>query len=107
MIGAVLVAPVVILDSGSSGGPRCSTTILYKGNRYEPRPTGRLVEAVAVGVGVASGCGTPSNVDLRTIAGVRPAVAVALGSEPATAYVRRGLCAGLTRAKLLTCLRGL
>ena len=105
VIGAVLVAPVVLLGTGSKH-PACSTTILYQGQRYVARPSGRVVEAIAVGVGVASGCGTtPANVDLRSVQGVSAARAVALASDPSTLYVRRGLCPGKWDAALLACLR--
>jgi hypothetical protein len=107
VIGGVLIAPVVLLGSGSGRGGSCKTTIRYQGRPYVARDTGRVVEAIAVGVGVASGCGTkPANVDLRTVAGVRAAKAVALASDPSTVYVRRGVCPSLARAALLRCLRG-
>ena len=106
VLGAVLVAPVVLLGSGSSKRPTCRTTILYHGRRYAGRPAGRVVEAIAVGVGVIRGCGgKPANVDLRSVAGVRPSVAVALASDPATVYVARGVCPQLARGALLRCLK--
>jgi len=105
LIAAVLVAPVVLLGTGAKHAP-CSTTILYRGRHYVARPTGRVVEAIAVGVGVASGCGTkPANVDLRSVQGVSADRAVALASDPATVYVRRGVCPGEEREALLVCLR--
>ena len=106
VIAGVLVAPVVLLGTGQKHAA-CSTTILYKGHRYLPQSTGRVVEAIAVGVGVASGCGTtPTNVGLRTVQGVSAARAVALASDPSTVYVRRGVCPGKRREALLACLRG-
>lgn len=105
VIAAVLVAPVVLLGTGPKHRA-CSTTILYRGQRYAARSSGRVVEAIAVGVGVASGCGAkPSNVDLRSVQGVSPARAVAIASEPSLVYVRRGVCPGKQRAALLACLR--
>ena len=105
VIGAVLVAPVVLLGTGPKH-PACSTTILYQGQRYVARSSGRVVEAIAVGVGVASGCGTkPANVDLRSVQGVSPARAIALASDPSTVYVRRGVCPGKQDRSLLACLR--
>src|SRR5438128_2498024 len=94
VIGAVLVAPIVLLSGGPSGKTVvCRTTILYRRHHYVARPTSRVVEAIAVGIGVASGCATkPANVDLRSVAGVDPALAVALASDPSTVYVRRGVC---------------
>jgi hypothetical protein len=107
VLAAVLVAPVVLLGSGSQKSTACRTTIRYQGRLYDARDSGRVVEAIAVGIGVASGCGsTPTNVDLRTVAGVRAGRAVALASDPSTVYVRRGVCSGLRRAALLACLRG-
>ena len=106
VIAAVLVAPVVLLGTGPKHAA-CSTTVLYRGQRYVARPTGRVVEAIAVGVGVASGCGTkPANVGLRTVQGVSAARAVALASDSSTVYVRRGVCPGTERDALLRCLRG-
>ena len=105
VIAAVLVAPVVLLGTGPKH-PVCSTTILYRGHHYVAHSTGRVVEAIAVGVGVASGCGTtPANVGLRTVQGVSAARAVALASDPSTVYVRRGVCTGKERDALLACLR--
>ena len=105
VLAAVLVAPVVLLGTGPAKQGSCSPTILYQGRRYAARPTGRVVEAIAVGVGVASGCGKPANVDLRSVAGVDVALAVALASDPSTAYVRRGRCPRLVGAALLRCLQ--
>jgi len=106
VIGAVLVAPIVLLGTGSTKQKACTTTILYQGQRYIERSSGRIVEAIALGVGVASGCGTkPTNVDLRTVQGVSAVRAIALASEPSTVYVRSGVCPAKARAALLTCLR--
>ena len=105
VIAAVLVAPVVLLGTGPKHAA-CSTTVRYQGQRYVARTSGRVVEAIAVGVGVASGCGTkPSNVDLRTVQGVSAARAVALASDSSTVYVRRGVCPGKERDALLRCLK--
>ena len=106
VIAAVLVAPVVLLGTGPNHKAACSTTILYQGQRYVARSSGRVVEAIAVGIGVASGCGTkPANVDLRSVQDVSAARAVALASEPSKVYVRRGVCPGKVRDALLACLR--
>src|SRR5690349_2629803 len=105
VLAAVLAAPVVLLGTGQKHAP-CSTTVLYQGQRYVARTTGRVVEAIAVGVGVASGCGTkPANVDLRSVQGVSSTRAVALASDSSTVYVRRGVCPGKADAALLACLR--
>jgi hypothetical protein len=106
VIAAVLAAPVVLLGTGQKHAA-CSTTVLYQGQRYVARTSGRVVEAIAVGVGVASGCGTkPANVDLRTVQGVSAARAVALASDSSTVYVRRGVCPGKERDALVRCLKG-
>jgi hypothetical protein len=105
VIAAVLVAPVVLLGTGPKQPP-CSTTIHYLGQPYLARPSGTVVEAIAVGVGVASGCGQkPANVDLRSVQGVSPARAVAIASNPRTIYVRRGVCSGEQDGGLLSCLK--
>jgi hypothetical protein len=105
VIGAVLVAPIVLLGTGQKHAA-CSTTILYGGRRYLARSSGRVVQAIAVGVGVASGCGTkPANVALRSVQGVSATRAVALASQPSTVYVRRGVCPRKARVALLACLR--
>jgi len=93
VLAGVLVAPLVLLGTGTKHTTTCRTTILYRRHRYVGRPTRRVVEAIAVGIGVATGCGAkPANVDLRSVAGITPALAVALASEPTTVYVREGIC---------------
>ncbi len=97
----VLVAPVVF----RSGGSTCALRLAYAGGVYTARavPAGALVQAEAIGTGVVSGCGaTPENVDVRTMEGVSPAVAVALPTETATVYVRAGRC--MRSATLVACL---
>jgi hypothetical protein len=106
VIAGVLVAPIVLLGTGSKAPP-CSTAILYQGQRYLPRHSGRVVEAIAIGIGVASGCGQkPQNVDLRSVQGVSAARAVVIASNPSTIYVRRGVCPSEQGSALLSCLRG-
>lgn len=107
VLAGVLIAPVVLLGSGQQKRTNCRTTIRYERRLYDARDTGRVVEAIAVGVGVASGCGNaPTNVDLRSVAGVSTERAVALASDPSTVYVRRGICPHRGRTALLRCLRG-
>jgi hypothetical protein len=104
VLAAVLVAPLVILGTGSKHGTTCAQRILFRRQHYTARPTTRVVEAIAVGVGVASGCGQkPSNVNLRSVAGIKPALAVALASDPTTVYVRVGVCPHAKNA--IRCLR--
>jgi hypothetical protein len=105
----VLVAPVVLRSSGGSAKP-CARALHYEGRQYLARPVapGRLVEAIAIGVGVTSGCGaSPANVDLRSIAGVEPTLAVALAADSSAIYVRPGVCAASTATTLVGCLHRL
>jgi hypothetical protein len=107
IIAAALVAPVV-LRGGGSRAKACAHTLLYQGRQYVARQVGpkQAVQAIAVGVGVTSGCGaSPSNVDLRSLAGVKPTDAVALAADQSSIYVRRGLCSASSSRELLGCLR--
>lgn len=108
LIGAVLVAPVVLLSGGASRGKLCAHTLLYQGRRYIARPVApdEVVEAVAIGVGVESGCGaSPANVDLRSLVDVKPAAAVGLPADQSSIYVRRGLCPVSSARDLIACLK--
>ncbi len=101
----VLVTPVAFRGGG---GGSCARSLLYAGRTYTARDAGdaAVVQSIAIGVGVVSGCGAaPANVDVRSIAGVRPAYAVALPTETTTLYVSRGRCPDRTAAALLGCLR--
>ena len=101
----VLVAPVVLRGHGSS----CSLTLSYQGRTYTARDVGdaHIVQSIAIGVGVLSGCGTsPQNGNLRSIAGIPPAFAVGLPTEASTVFVERGRCPDLTGTRLVRCLRG-
>jgi len=105
VVVAVLVAPVV-LRGGSS--PRCSSSLLYAGRTYVPRAVSSrdAVQAVAIGVGVTSGCGAqPSNVDVRSLVGVRPTAAVGVDGQDSSVFVRPDLCPKADGASLLRCLR--
>lgn len=106
VIVGVLVAPVVILTTGSPNN-KCSLNLRYNGVRYSARHVSskQLVQGVAVGIGETSGCGTkPANIGVRTLLGVRPTVAVGLSADQSSIYVRRGLCAHAVPTALLTCL---
>jgi hypothetical protein len=108
VIGGVLVAPVVLRGDGSPGGPACASSLLYRGRLYVARAAGAapVVQAIAIGVGVTRGCGvSPANVDLRSLAGVEPSVAVGLPADQSSIYVRRGVCPSASSAGLLACLR--
>jgi len=105
-IGAALVAPVVFRNSPS--GSTCAKTLAYKGVEYTARtvPATAFVQSIAIGVGIASGCGsTPANVNVRSVTGIRPTVAIAVPTDQTSIYVRRGACAGVAAARLVPCLR--
>ena len=101
----VLVAPVVLRGGG---GGSCRRQLRYAGHTYTSRELDgvRLVQAIATGVGVASGCdAAPENVDVRTLSGIPPGLAVALPTESSTVYVARGRCGSETGRRLVACLR--
>lgn len=103
----MLVAPVVILSGGSKAKP-CAAELVYRGRRYVARPVPRVVQAVAVGVGVENGCGAVNeSVNVRSLTGIAPSIAIAVSGESASIYVRRGLCPDATAAGLLACVRRL
>lgn len=80
----------------------------YRGRAYAVRslPDNALVQAVSIGVGVVHGCGAkPQNVNIRSLLGVRPSVAVALEGDQSSVYVRQGLCPALTARALAACLK--
>lgn len=105
VIAGVLVAPVVL-----SGGPAgsCSTSLYYLGHAYTVRSAGGAdaVQAIAIGVGITRGCGSkPEDVGVRSLAGVAPAVAVAVAGDASSVYVRRGVCIHSPASALLACLK--
>ena len=105
-IGAALVAPVVFRNA--PGSSTCAKTLAYQGVEYTARtvPATAFVQSIAIGVGIASGCGsTPANVDVRSVTGIRSTVAIAVPTDQTSIYVRKGTCAGLAGARLLPCLR--
>jgi hypothetical protein len=105
IVATVLVAPVVL--RGGSSSP-CSQSLSYAGRTYTARTANprQLVQALAVGVGVASGCGAQtSNVNIRTLVGVRPAAAVGVDGEGSSVFVRAGLCSDVATAALASCLK--
>ena len=106
VIGAALVAPVVL--TGGSGVQPCAQTLRYAGSEYTTRQVqpSAFAQAIALGVGVASGCTTtPSNVDVRSIYDVKPGLAIALATDQSSIYVRRGTCLRASQSGLLSCLR--
>jgi hypothetical protein len=108
IILGVLVAPVVILTNGSTGGKACSLALLYQGRRYVARPvaSASVVEGVAIGIGVTSGCGTaPANIGVRSLVGVKPAAAIGLAADQSSIYVQKGFCMQSSPRALLACLK--
>jgi hypothetical protein len=107
LTAGVLVAPIVILGSGSSTAP-CAALLHYQGRTYDVRRVTGAVQAVAIGVGVERGCGAPAqNVDVRSLTGIDPSAAIAVADESGSIYVRRGICPSVAGSALLACLRGL
>jgi hypothetical protein len=108
VIATVLVAPIVLL-TGSNGTKPCAQSLLYLREPYTARPIAStsLVQGLAIGVGVTRGCGAPpSNVNVRSLRGVEPAVAVGLSGEESSIYVRRGVCTKASPGGLLDCVSG-
>jgi hypothetical protein len=106
VLAGVLVTPVVLSGGGSNGS--CSTTLYYLGHPYAVRRLGgaSVVQAVAIGAGVTRGCGSkPENVNLRSLTGVSPGLAVGLEGDQSSIYVRRGRCAQASGQALLSCLK--
>lgn len=106
VIAAVLVAPVVLMTGkGTSGAKPCAEILLYGRHDYLARSvTAGVVEGVAIGVGVTSGCGaTPSNINIRSLVGVKPTAAVGLPGDASAIYVRRGVCSQASARELLGC----
>jgi hypothetical protein len=108
VIAMVLVAPVVLLSGGGTGNVKpCSQFLRYQRRQYVARlvtPTG-VVDGIAIGVGAVSGCGVPaSDVNVRSLLGIKPTAGVELAGEQSSIYVRRGVCSGSSPHELLGCL---
>lgn len=107
VLGLALVSPVLI-GGGTTPSASCAKTLRYEQRGYTARqmPTPRLVESLAIGIGVLAGCGTPpSNIDVRSFSGIDRQVAVGIPSDASSAYVRNGVCSTVTGHALWTCLR--
>ncbi|MBV8563337.1 MAG: hypothetical protein JOZ56_09630 [Actinobacteria bacterium] len=97
----VLVAPIVL----RGGGTACQRTLLWKGRVFTARKA-TVVQSTAIGTGVVRGCGVqPENVNIRSVEGISPAIAVALSTESGSVYAARGRCPRLADIALLACLR--
>jgi hypothetical protein len=111
VLGVVLIAALVspvIIGGGTPSPGDCARTLRYERHMYvaHSMPAPPLVESLAIGIGVLSGCGTPaSNIDVRSFSGVRPGVAIGIPSDASSAYIRRGVCANLAEHALWSCLR--
>jgi len=109
VFAVVLIAP--ILPTGGSGGKHtkpCALRLLYNGQQFVARAVaaGQVKELKAIGSGVASGCGvTPSKIGLRSVDRVSPSVAVGVGADASSLYVRRDVCPRASSSTLLACLR--
>jgi hypothetical protein len=111
VLGVVLIAALVspvIIGGGTPSPGTCARTLRYESHMYvaHSMPTPRLVESLAIGIGVLSGCGTPpSNINVRSFSGVRPSVAIGIPSDASSVYIRRGVCANVVEHALWACLR--
>jgi hypothetical protein len=109
VFAVVLIAPV--LPTGGSSGTHakpCALRLLYNGQQFVARAVeaGQVKQIKAIGVGVASGCGvTPSKIGLRSVDRVSPSVAVGVGADASSLYVRRDVCPRASTSTLLSCLR--
>jgi hypothetical protein len=107
VFAVVLIAPVLPLRGGGLSSGPCALMLRYEGRVYVARAvTGDVTQAKAIGVGVASGCGvTPSDAGLRSVDRVSPSVAVGVGADATSLYVRRGVCRRSSPSELISCLR--
>jgi hypothetical protein len=102
---ALLIALVAPIALRGGPGTSCRRTLRYAGRTFVARHATAL-QSLAIGTGVVSGCGAkPADVDIRSLAGISPALAVALPTESGSVYVARGRCPGRDGAELLRCLR--
>jgi hypothetical protein len=108
LIAIVLLVPVVLTGSGTLRAKPCTQSLTYQRHDYVARlvTPGQLVQGVAIGIGVASGCGAPpANVNIRSLGSVKPTAAIGVAADQSSIYVRRGLCARSSSRELLACLR--
>jgi hypothetical protein len=101
------VATPIILGGGTPPPQNCAKTLRYQGHVYvaRPMPAPPLVQSLAIGIGVLAGCGTPaSNINIRSLAGVVPGVAIGIPSDANSVYVRQNTCPSIAGRALSTCL---
>jgi hypothetical protein len=86
----VLVAPVV-LGRGSGVTHPCTQLLRYGARVYtrRPMPTPPLTERLAIGVGTLVGCAAPTNVNVRSLAGVASEKEIAVDGDAGSIYVAR------------------
>jgi hypothetical protein len=102
------VASPIILGGGTPAPRNCAKTLRYTGHLYVARsmPAPPLAQSLAIGVGVLAGCGTPaSNINVRSLAGVPPSVAIGIPSDAESVYIRQNVCPSIAGHALWTCLR--
>jgi hypothetical protein len=102
-----VVSPV-ILGGGTPAPQNCARTLRYAGHLYvaRPMPAPPLAQSLAIGIGVLAGCGTPAaNINVRSLAGVLPSVAIGIPSDAESVYIRQNVCPAITGHALWTCLR--
>jgi hypothetical protein len=107
LILIIAVVTPIILGGGASPPQNCAKTLRYKGHMYvaRPMPAPPLVQSLAIGIGVLAGCGTPaSNINIRSLAGVRPSAAIGIPSDASSVYIRPDICPSSAGHALWTCL---
>jgi hypothetical protein len=104
----VAVATPIILGGGAPSPRNCAKTLRYERHVYvaRPMPAPPLVQSLAIGIGVLAGCGSPAaNINVRSLTGVAPSVAIGIPSDAESVYVRQNVCPSITGRALGTCLR--
>jgi hypothetical protein len=108
IIAAVLIAPIVLLTGSGTQTEPCTQALRFQDHEYVARHVvaAGLVQGIAIGIGVTSRCGgsAPANVNLRSLRGVKPTVAVGIPADQSSIYVRRGVCTRSSPRELLGCL---
>lgn len=102
------VATPIILDGGAPPPQSCAKTLQYVGHIYVARamPAPPLVQSLAIGIGVLAGCGTPaSNINIRSLTGILPSVAIGIPSDASSVYIRQNVCPSIAGRAFWTCLR--